>query len=109
MRLAPRLSDDRRFSWQVDLRLVIFAFMVLLGILAAVATTAAPRTMPTPAAPPSVYSRSRTPPPASGVVRRTVVRSNLFQSVSRSRHQERHGAADVHPQCSQRQRRAFRS
>jgi hypothetical protein len=29
MRLAPRLSDDRWFSWQVDLRLTIFAFVVL--------------------------------------------------------------------------------
>ena len=37
MRLAPRLSDDRRFSWQVDLRLVIVAFVVLLGSFAVVA------------------------------------------------------------------------
>jgi hypothetical protein len=37
MRLGPRLSDDRRFSWQVDLRLVIFIFLVLFGILAAIA------------------------------------------------------------------------
>ena len=34
MRLAPRLSDNQRFSWKVDLRLVVFAFVVLFGILA---------------------------------------------------------------------------
>ena len=36
MRLAPRLPDGRRFSWQVDLRLMILAFVGLLGFLAAV-------------------------------------------------------------------------
>ena len=72
MRLAPRLSDDRRFSWQVDLRLVIFAFMVLLGSFAVVAGnrratdhadtgSAAERLQP-------VTNASS----ASGVVRRTV-------------------------------------
>jgi len=39
MRLTPRLPDDRRFSWQVDLRLVILAFVVLFGIFAAAAYT----------------------------------------------------------------------
>ena len=43
MRLAPRLPDDRRFSWQVDLRLIILAFVVLLGFFAAWSTTAAAR------------------------------------------------------------------
>lgn len=38
MRPAPRLSDDRRFSWHVDLLLVVLAFVVLFGILAAVAS-----------------------------------------------------------------------
>jgi hypothetical protein len=72
MRLAPRLSDDRRFSWQVDLRLVIFAFVVLLGSFAVVAGnrratdhadtgSAAERLQP-------VTNASS----ASGVVRRTV-------------------------------------
>src|SRR6478736_735064 len=72
MRLAPRLSDDRRFSWQVDLRLVIVAFVVLLGSFAVVAGnrratdhantgSAAERLQP-------VTNASS----ASGVVRRTV-------------------------------------
>jgi hypothetical protein len=33
---APRISDDRRFSWQVDRRRVILVSVVLLGILGAV-------------------------------------------------------------------------
>ena len=72
MRLAPRLSDDRRFSWQVDLRLVIVAFVVLFGILAAVAYN---RRATDPASTGSAAERLQpvtTPPPASGVVRRTV-------------------------------------
>lgn len=72
MRLAPRLSDDRRFTWHVDLRLIIFAFVVLLGMFAAVACnhratdhastgSAAERLQPITNA-----------PPVSGIVRRTV-------------------------------------
>jgi len=72
MRFAPRLSDERLFSWQVDLRLVIFAFVVLFGSLAAVACnrratddagtgSAGERLQP-------VTNRI----PASGILRRTV-------------------------------------
>ena len=35
MRLASKLPDRRRFSWQVDLRLIILAFVVLFGVFAA--------------------------------------------------------------------------
>ena len=70
MRLAPRLPDRRRFSRQVDLRLIILAFVVLFGLFAAMvyngrstehasAGSAAERLQPV------------TNPPASGVVRRT--------------------------------------
>ena len=69
MRLAPRLPDGRRCSWQVDLRLIILAFVVLFGFFALVyngrstvhpsAGSAAERLQPV------------TNPPASGVVRRT--------------------------------------
>jgi uncharacterized protein DUF3124 len=72
MRLAPRLSDDGRFSWQVDLRLVIFALVVLFGILTAVAYN---RRVTDHASTGSAAERLQpvtTPPPASGVVRRTV-------------------------------------
>ena len=72
MRLKPRLPDDRRFSWQVDLRLVIFAFVVLFGIFAA---TAYNRRATDHASTGSAAERLQpltTPPPASGVVRRTV-------------------------------------
>ena len=72
MWLAPRLSDDRRFSWQVDLRLVTFAFVVLVGIPAAMAYN---RGATDHAGTGSAAERLRPitdPPPASGVVRRTV-------------------------------------
>lgn len=80
MRTTSGPSDDRRYAWQVDLRLVILAFVVLLGIFAifeynrrgadhASAGSAAERLQPV------------TNPPADGVVRRTVyvpIYSSLF-------------------------------
>ena len=72
MRLAPRLSNDRRFSWQVDLRLIIFAFVALFGILAAVAYN---RRATEHAGTGSAAERLQpvmNPPPESGVVRSTV-------------------------------------
>ena len=72
MRLTPRLPDVQRFSWQVDLRLAIFAFVVLFGICAAVAYN---RRATEHASTGSAAERLQpltTPPPASGVVRRTV-------------------------------------
>ena len=71
MRLAPRFPDDRRFSWQVDLRLVTFAVVALFGITAAVACD---RRSSEHASAGSAAERLQpltTPPPAS-VMRRTV-------------------------------------
>src|SRR4051812_29397598 len=80
MRTEPRLTGARRFSWQLDLCLIILAFVVLFGFFAppaynrrsadhAGARSAAERVQPV------------TNQAGSGVVRRTV-RSGLFQSVS---------------------------
>jgi len=32
MRLTPRLPDDRRFPWQVDLRLIVLALVVIESV-----------------------------------------------------------------------------
>ena len=72
MRLAPRLSDDPQFTWRVDLRLVSLAFVVLFGILTAVACNGR---APDHASSGSAAERLQpvtNAPPANGVVRRTV-------------------------------------
>ena len=71
MRLTPGLDGDRQHSWQVDLRLVILAFVVVFGLFALFeynhravdpvsAGSAAERLQPV------------TAPPADGAARRTV-------------------------------------
>ena len=71
MRLAPRLPDDRQFSWQVDLRLIVLALVVLVGFLAVMAYN---RRSTELAGAGSAAERLQpvTTPPASAVVRRTV-------------------------------------
>ena len=72
MRLAPRLSDDRRFSWQVDLRLVILAFVVPSGMCAAAAYN---RGATDPTSTGSAAERLEpvtNAPPANGVVGRVI-------------------------------------
>lgn len=39
MRLTSGFSGDQRYSWQVDLRLVILGFVALLGFFAVLAYT----------------------------------------------------------------------
>ena len=75
MRLVPRLPDGRRFSWQVDLRLIILAFVVLFGFLAPWSTTTAAQSTLARAAPPNVFSRSRTHPRAVSYDARDTFRS----------------------------------
>jgi hypothetical protein len=71
MRPAPRLTGDQRFSWQVDLRLIILAFVVLLGFFAAL-TYHRRSTNYASASSASERLQPVTTPAGSALVRRTV-------------------------------------